>query len=130
MTGDENESVVLSPHLFVLLESHLDVRVARDLAFVSPPAFAKELEHFSRPGEIRFFGRLVESLDSFVDLANEGLVARLPLLSLLHAHVLPHAPSEQASLGVKKKPAEAAFSSVGGTGLEPATPSLSSLVRE
>ena len=97
MTGDENESVVLSPHLFVLLESHLDVRVARDLAFVSPPAFAKELEHSSRPGEIRFFGRLVELLDSFVDLANESLIARLPLLSLLHAHVLPHAPSEQAS---------------------------------
>jgi hypothetical protein len=30
-------------------------------------------------------------------------------LSLLHAHVLPHAPSEQASLGVKKNPLRRPF---------------------
>jgi len=85
MARHDREAIVLSANFFVFSESHEDALVATDLSIIRTATLAVELQCRLIVRKAR---RPVQLFDFLVDLANECLVARLPLLTLIHKRVL------------------------------------------
>ena len=73
-----HEAIVLGSHFLVFLQRHLDLLFAARRPASAGATLALELERHQLVPEALILKRLVEALNTFIDLAHERLVPRLP----------------------------------------------------